>query len=167
MNPVSGDGLSYAHAYDESEAVREEIRFSMLSDTEQQEELRTIPLNTALTDGERSSALGGLLRANNWEPLDAELAVAMVELARNAASPDIRSQVWYVVSQSGDPRLVQPLLDTLKNDPDEHVREAAVNGLTQFLDSPDVRTAIEDTLVSDTSPLVRKRAGESLSSVNR
>jgi len=82
-------------------------------------------------------------------------------------NPQTRLQVWYATSRSSDPRLVQPLLDTLKGDPDEHVREAAVNGLIQFRDSPDVRLALEEAMATDTSPLVRKGAGESLDSINR
>jgi len=165
--PGVRDALSYARNYDASEIVRGEIRFSMLSDTEQEEDLRATALNTALTDRERSLALGRFWLRNHEEPLDTELTVAMVELARAAASPRIRLQVWSSLSGSDDSYLVQPLLDTLANDPDEHVREIAASLLTKFSDYSGVGVALEEAQLYDNSPLVRTRAERSLNYFNR
>jgi HEAT repeat protein len=66
-----------------------------------------------------------------------------------------------------DPYLVEPLLIALANDSYEHVRDAAAEGLAEFLDEAGVREALEEALVNDPSPLVRKSVGESLGSVER
>jgi len=125
--------LSNARIHDPSEIVREEIRFSMLSDAEQREDLRATALNTALSDTERSEALTRFFHMSDMAPLpDSELTVAMAELARSAASPRTRLNVWVTMLGSDDPSLVQPLLDTLATDPDKDVRELAACILTDW-----------------------------------
>ncbi len=163
--------LEYAAENDASEWVRNEIRLSMLSETERQEELRATVLDTTKTDRERSLALGnlwmGMFRNSNPEALSGEVVVAMVEMARTSNSPRIRSEVWSYLNGTSDPYLVQPLLDALANDSDERVRDAAAKGLTEFLAESGVHEALEQARVNDASPLVRKTVNEALETVNR
>ncbi|MFB3113305.1 MAG: HEAT repeat domain-containing protein, partial [Gemmatimonadales bacterium] len=95
------------------------------------------------------------------------VTTAMVELAVNSDDSRLRAHVWSLLSVESDPYLVAPLLSALVNDPDERGREAAASGLAQFLEHPGVREGLEEALVYDASLLVRKRAEESLESVNR
>ncbi len=162
------EALEYSQNNDLSETVRKEARYSMLSDTDQQAMLRETALDTTLTDQERSSALFMLLfehrRGDGFSP---EFGAAMVAFAQSASNPSIRRSIWYSVTQGGDPNLVEPLLEALKSDPDEGVREGVAGALGQFLDEPGVREALEGVLAADTSPLVRKTAERSLDYVHR
>ncbi len=166
--------LEYAAENDASEWVRNEIRLSMLSETERQEELLTTVLDATKTDRERLSAAYGLRYYDRHtgfiagpKALSGEAIIALVEMARTSESSRIRSEVWVPLSGADDLYLVQPLLDALANDSDELVRDAAARGLVEFLDEAGVREALEEALVNDASPLVKKRAGESLESVER
>ncbi len=171
--PDVRSALEYAAENDASERVRSEIRLSMLSETERQEELLATVLDATKTDRERLSAVYGLRYDRHAgfiagpKALSGEAIIAMVDLARTSESSRIRSEVWSLLSEADDLYLVQPLLDALANDSDELVRDAAARGLVEFLDEAGVSEALEEALVNDASPLVRKRAGESLQSVER
>jgi len=165
--------LEYAAENDASEWVRNEIRLSMLSETERQEELLTTVLDATKTDRERLSAAYGLRYDRHTgfiagpKALSGEAIIALVEMARTSESSRIRSEVWVPLSGADDLYLVQPLLDALANDSDELVRDAAARGLVEFRDEAGVREALEEASVNDASPLVKKTAGESLESIER
>ncbi len=169
--PGVRDALEYAAESEASEWLRNEIHLSILSETEREEKLQTTVLDITKTDRERLLALSqlrmGRLVDSKSEPLSAKTVVAMVEMARNSDSPKIRTQVWSALSGTGDPYLVQPLLDALANDSEELVRDAAARGLVEFRDEAGVREALEEASVNDASPLVKKTAGESLESIER
>jgi len=166
--PEVKGALEYAWNYDISETVRREARYSMLSSTEQQAMLREIVLDTTLTDWERWRAFYGLRYEHSLDSgFDPELNAALVEIARSASNSGTRRSVWNWLSQVDDPGLVDPLLSTLASDPDEEVREVVVRALQQYLGQPGVVEALEGVLVTDTSPLVRSAAEQSLNSVDR
>lgn len=167
--PVVQDALEYAGENDASEWVRSEIRFSMLSEAEQQEEFLMTALDTTKTERERLLALTRLYYDSRFtrRTLSDEVIIAMAQLARSSNSPRTRRHVWSHLGKTGDTYLVPPMAEALATDPDEEVRATVARGLGEFLGYPGVREDLEEALLNDTSPLVRKAAEEALGSVNR
>ena len=67
-----------------------------------------------------------------------------------------RVRVWQTLDRSGNPLLVAPLLDSLRQDPDRQVRLAAlVNLETHHGDNAAVRSAIEGLENGEADPFVR------------
>ena len=166
--PGVRDALNDARSGDAAESVREAAHFSLLSPAEQQDELRAVVLNTSLTDDERYRALARLrFEYENSDAIDRSVVVAMTEVARSSDRVRLRSFIWSSLSETNDPYVVKPLLQALVGDPAETVRETVAGGLAEFIDDPGVREALETATVDDPSPLVRKRAEESLLSANR
>jgi TolB-like protein len=161
--------LEYAGENDESEWVRSAIRFSMLSEAEQQKEFLMTALDTTNPEKERLSALFGLSYDAHLtrRTLSHEVIIAMVQLARISDSSRTRLRVWSSLKNTGDTYLVLPMTEVLATDQDEEVRATVARGLGEFLGYPGVREDIEEALQNDTSPLVRKAAEEALGSVNR
>ncbi len=149
--------------------MRSEIRFSTLSDAEQQEEFLMTALDTTKTERERLSALFRLRYDSRFtrRALSDEVIIAMAQLARSSDSPRTRLRVWSHLEKTGDTYLVPPMAEALATDPDEEVRETVARGLGDFLGYPGVREDLEEALLNDTSPLVRKAVEEALGSVNR
>jgi len=167
--PSVQDALEYAGENDDSEWVRGKIRFSMLPEAEQQEEFLMTALDTTKTDKERLSALFRLRYDSRFtrRALSDEVIIAMAQLARSSDSPRTRLHVWSLLTKTGDTYLVPPMAEALVTDPDEGVRATVARGLGEFLGYPGVREDLEEALLNDTSPLVRKAAKEALGSVNR
>ncbi len=167
--PGVHDALEYAGENDDSELVRSEIRFSMLSEAEQQEEFLMTALDTTKTERERLSALYRLRYDARFtkRALSDEIIISMAQLARSSDSPGTRRVVWSTLKTTGDTYLVPPMAEALATDPDEEVRATVARGLGDFLGYPGVREDLEEALLNDTSPLVRKAAEEALGSVNR
>ena len=166
--------LKYAAENDASEWVRNNVRQSMLPEAERHEELLTIVSDSTKPDAERLGAAYGLLSSDESpmsirgpKELSREAISAIIGLARTTGSRRTRTQALRLLRGADDPSLVEPLLILLANDSYEHVRDAAAEGLVEFLDEAGVREALEEALANDPSPLVRKRAGESLGSVER
>ena len=167
--PGVQDALEYAGENDASEWVRSEIRFSMLSEAEQQEECLMTALDTTKTERERLLALTRLRYDARFtkRTLSGDVIIAMAQLARSPDSPRTRLRVWSHLKKTGDTYLVQPMAEALAADPDEEVRATVARGLGEFLGYPGVREDLEEALLNDTSPLARKAAEEALGSVNR
>ena len=84
------------------------------------------------------------------------VAVAAADIVANSADPEVRSRVWRAMRKLDDPYLIGPLVDSLLNDDDEHVRLEAVRSLgSTFGRDPKAVAALEYALVHDFSPLVR------------
>ncbi len=167
--PGVQDALEYAGENDTSEWLRSEIRFSMLSEEEQQEEFLMTALDTTKTERERLLALTRLHYDARFtrRALSDDVIIAMAQLARSSDSPPTRLRVWSHLEKTGDTYLVPPMAEALATDPDEEVRATVARGLGEFLGYPGVREDLEEALLNDTSPLVRKAADEALGSVNR
>lgn len=87
---------------------------------------------------------------------------AAIEVA-SYVEPAQRAQVWRSMRGTGDADLIEPLMTSLLQDPEE-VRLAAVETLAaDFNSDPRVRSALEVAAVSDARPLVRAVAERSLS----
>ena len=166
--------LEYAAENDASEWVRNNIRLSMLPEAERHEELLTIVSDTTKPDTERLAAAYGLIRSDESpmpirgpNELSGEEVVAIMGLARTTGSRRVRTEALRLLHGVDDPDLVEPFLIALANDSYERVRDVAAANLAEFLDEAGVREALEEALVNDPSPLVRRTAGESLGSVER
>jgi len=123
--------------------------------------------DASLDPAQRAAALEQLyrlqLRAGSMGPLrDADVVRAAIELAA-MADPVLRAQIWRSLRGIGSPALLQPLLASLSQDP-EDARLAAVETLSaDFRDDPRVRPALEAVARGDARPLVRAVAERSLS----
>jgi hypothetical protein len=80
-----------------------------------------------------------------------------------AATPDApeRTELWHMLDDSGLHRKgpVRLLIDAVPREPDEHARLDALNMLARhFADDPQVRAAMREMAITDTSDLVRNAA---------
>jgi HEAT repeat protein/TolB-like protein len=162
--PGVREALEYARDYDASERVRSEIRFSVLSTADQQEESRAMALDTSLSADERWSAIRRVLNDEQGQSsaLDEPLTAALVDVAKSADNRLVRAHSWSMLSETADPNVVQPLLEALASDSDAGVRESAAKGLTEFPDQPGVREGFERALVNDSNEHVRDAAARGL-----
>jgi TolB-like protein/HEAT repeat protein len=165
--------LEYAAENDASEWVRNEIRLSMLPDTERQTELLAIVSDSTKPEQERLAAAHGIRYDRSPDLISGpkefstDAVIAIMDLARNTRSRRTRSDALRLLSGSDDPYLIEPFLIALANDSYEHVRDIAAQGLAEFLDEAGVREALEEASANDPSPLVRRTAGQSLGSIER
>ena len=164
--PGVREALSYAMTSDPSATVRKQISFSMLDAAGQTESLKATVLNTSLSAWDRTYAFSQLL-GEEWDApndIDPEIVDAMVDVTLNTPTP--RARVFalnsLVQSRHDDPRFLDLYLTALERDRDETVRQTAVSGLAQFLDDPAIREALEQAMVNDSSPQIRKTIAETL-----
>lgn len=122
--------------------------------------------NVSLSPAERFEVLVELLKlqarlAGSDLTSDSEVVRAVIELAR-ASDPAQRARVWRAMRGVGDPLLVEPLLASLQQDPQD-VRMAAIEALAAgFSGDRRARSALEAAAVSDPEPLVRAVARRGL-----
>ena len=152
--------------------VRKAANLSMLSNAEQQEYWKAIVLSPSESDQARMSAIHSLqIHYRDGEPLDEEImqrAIALGTKSRDPRDPRVRRGIWGALSRTGDPGVVEPMLQLLSEDPDERVRERVLMLLSmRFIEEPGVREAIEGAQTNDSSPLVRKAAEEWLLRASR
>jgi HEAT repeat protein len=164
--PGVREALDYARASDPSATVRKEINFAMLDAAGQTESLKATVLNTSLSAWDRTAAFSQLLD-DDWNApndIDAEVVDAMVQVTLNTPTP--RARVFalssLVRSRSDDPRFLDLYLTALERDRDETVRQTAVNGLSQFINDPAIREALEQAMANDSSPYIRKTIADTL-----
>lgn len=101
------------------------------------------------------TGVSGLLR-------DAGLVRAAIDLARTA-DPVVRAQLWRSLRGVGDGALIEPMISSLLQDP-EDVRLAAIETLAaDFPADPRVLSALERVAQADPRPLVRAVAERGLS----
>lgn len=101
------------------------------------------------------TGVSGLLR-------DAGLVRAAIDLARTA-DPVLRAQLWRSLRGVGDGALIEPMISSLLQDP-EDVRLAAIETLAaDFPADPRVLSALERVAQGDPRPLVRAVAERGLS----
>lgn len=86
---------------------------------------------------------------------------AVIDLAAGAG-PTLRARIWRAMRGIGSRDLIQPLTDSLVNDPPE-VRLAALETLSDFRDDARVRSTLESVALGDSQPLVRAVAERGLS----
>jgi len=161
--------LEYAAENEPADRVRTEIRFSLLSDAEQDEALRAIVLDPTRPDKERSDALTDLRmdQFGDLNPFGDDMVSAMTALAKSSKDASVRSQIWSMLGWAEDRSLVPLLLDALATDPHEQVRSTAAEALGKFGDESRVLWALEQARDDDPSPLVRNTADRSIELIDR
>ncbi|HWL61350.1 MAG TPA: HEAT repeat domain-containing protein [Steroidobacteraceae bacterium] len=83
---------------------------------------------------------------------------ALQALFRHVANQpaSIRAKVWQTLGQSDSPMLLAPLLESLRGDPDEQVRLAALTNLeSRHAGNPAFRSALESMEPGEPDPFVR------------
>jgi HEAT repeat protein len=116
-----------------------------------------IVLDTSFSDNERLDALKRLPRRSELTH-GSPVVFAAAQIATSADDSEVRYGVWQEMARVDDPYLIQPLLHTLANDVDDGVRRiAGENLLTNFIDEPGVRAALEHAAENDPSEWVRNR----------
>lgn len=123
--------------------------------------------DSSLEAGERLKALEELFSLQSRTGVsgllrDAGLVRAAIDLAR-AADPVVRAQLWRSLRGVGDGALIEPMIASLLQDP-EDVRLAAIETLAaDFPADPRVLSALERVAQADPRPLVRAVAQRGLS----
>jgi hypothetical protein len=127
-------------------------------------------VNPAADPFDRLKALSDLLgqgtdRANSRKvSVDATTIRGAIDLAATAASPEVRAQVWHNLRNARRPELIDPMVASMRNDPDGQVRLEAVATLSaDFAADAGVRSALASTARDDARPLVRALAQRTLS----
>jgi TolB-like protein/HEAT repeat protein len=162
--PGVRETLDYARTNDSEKMVRRAANFSMLSPSERLTNLKETVLDPTESDWDRMAALNQLRPSfPEDEAHHEELVNAAMKLAKNSRDSRVRQGVWANLSKTNEPVIVAALIAALKEDPSERVREGVAMSLSfRLIDEPGVREAIEDAKANDASPLVRKRAEETL-----
>lgn len=116
---------------------------------------------------ERLKALTDLFRMqNDFQDArllgDPQMVRAVLDLAASA-DPKTRAQIWRMMKGSGNTELIQPLMNSLLQDPDD-VRLAAIGALAaDFRNDPRVKALLYSVATEDRQPLVRALAERGLS----
>lgn len=108
---------------------------------------------------QREGKLGGELDSLRAEMRSVHEAVAVALLHHSSASERLRGVSLTADSLSRgrglDQRALDGLLETVRYDPSENVRLAAVEALAGYADRPGVRDALTDSLPNQASPLIQ------------
>ena len=158
--PRARQALETARTTDPHEEVRKAAYFALLSRDELFAELRKSVVDDALPDMERRRALFRLMQVHREAalPVDDELVEKIVQIARTSRDADLRLTAWFCLEQLVGRDAAVYLMDALKTEPSEAVRESIVSLLAAFLDDPGVLEAVTDARSNDRSSLVRDRA---------
>jgi HEAT repeat protein len=83
----------------------------------------------------------------------------VIDLVATSTEPAVRAGIWRTMQGVGSPELIQPLVASLRQDPDGGVRvEAATTLVADFAADPRVRAALEAAADADSLPMVRALA---------
>ncbi len=166
--PEVREALAFARDHDQDGKVQEAARYSMYSVEEEKAALRAKVMDASLSDRERWIALFQYRgKRLHGLPFDAELKAALLKLAQTGGDPLARTHVWWHLGGSGDRDLTPHLLIAMQEDPHENVRETLVQLLSEYIDEPGVREALDDTLENDDSLLVKSAVRQVLQSADR
>lgn len=107
---------------------------------------------------------------NEVQRLSAEVdsmrrAVSLSLLEHPSASERLRGVSWSSQA-STDERIVEALLDSVRNDPNVNVRLVALEALARQVDSPRVRAGLIETLPNQESPMLQVALVEILNQQN-
>ncbi len=91
-----------------------------------------------------------------------DIVDAALALLGQAVEPNTRALIVRNLQGANNPRMVPALLGVLKADADEDVRDETAKTLGDYLDKPEVKTALEAAATGDASEKVRRRAQATL-----
>jgi TolB-like protein/HEAT repeat protein len=162
------DALEFAAANDESKRVRDQALFSVSSEQGQQAINISTILDKSLTDRERLAPLREQrIRNGNEVVLSDEVVDSVLEIAMTSDDQFTRSGALSNLRGANNPAIVSLLLEHLANDSSEHVRVMAAGGLSEYVDHPGVRDALETAQLNDSSRAVRRAARKSIDQVSQ
>ncbi|HVT92660.1 MAG TPA: HEAT repeat domain-containing protein [Bryobacteraceae bacterium] len=104
-----------------------------------------------LTLGHEEEKFTNLQREVN----DMRQMVALSLLQQQSASDRLKGVSWTYRVEQSDIEVQDALLHTLKTDPNENVRLAAVDALRKFSHSPETRAGLVQALTAQRSPIVQ------------
>ncbi len=146
-------------------ALRRQLQVRLL-DKSLDAQQRLQALSELATYG-RANQLAGGAGAVTQVLRDPAVLRGAVDLATNAATPAQRAQAWYTLRGADSAELVQPLLASLRKDPDREVRLAAIGVLDDgFEKDPRARVALETSAQQETDPMLRALAQRALGGAN-
>lgn len=112
-------------------------------------------LRNAGGGGSELQELLPLLAAEGGKRLETATLQALFRHVANQPA-DMRARIWQTLRQSDNPMLLAPLLDSLRRDPDQQVRLAALANLEfRYAGHPAVRSALEGMEAGEPDPFVR------------
>lgn len=141
-------------------------RMGMLSSGDEQGERMTADdarlkvLDPAASDAEKLDAWRALRDADSWGD---DVVDEMVRVAQASTDADVRADIWRQADgKDRNARLVGPMIQALRSDPEAKVREEAAETLANYLTEPGVIPALEDAAQNDAKSDVRGQAQRSL-----
>lgn len=116
-------------------------------------EARARFLDTSFGAAERLQGLNTLARHDRQagRAFDKEVVAAAARLGSGAPEAAMRASIWATLRHIDDSQLIQPLVQSLAEDPDASVRMQAALTLNTFLDQPGVREALQRAVAKDVS----------------
>jgi len=117
-------------------------------------------LDPAQPERSRASALG-MLRTQGANKAD-DVVDAGLALLAGAKDSNIRALIIRNLRGAENTRLVAPLIDVLKSDANEDVRDEAARTVGEYAAQPDAKAALEQAASSDASEKVKRQAAAAL-----
>jgi HEAT repeat protein len=156
--------LTDLRLYDVSLPVRYTVARLMQSDDAALELIRSVVLNSALSDRQR---LQPFLDFEAFDdsmrfPIDEDIGQALIDLSGRASDAGVRAAAAGRLGDYGVPEAIERLTVFVESDADERVRLAAGLALIDHLDKPGVRETLETVRQSDPSREVTGQLGLSM-----
>jgi hypothetical protein len=120
----------------------------------------------ARTEEERLEALREL-RGRGPGARSGPAAQAAIQLVQTSTEPRTRTDVWRQMHGAKDPALVPALINSLQTDPDTSVREKAAETLDDYVDRPEVHSALRTASEKDADDKVRGTAARAMTGKSR
>lgn len=131
------------------------------------DELKKRMANSSLPLRARAQALGAL-RGQQANKTDDVADAALALFAEASSDPATRALILRNLRTADNARLVDPLIQILKNDADEDVRDEAARLLGDYLSAkPEVKAALEQAAANDASAKVKRSAQAALAGPSR
>lgn len=109
----------------------------------------------------RAQAIGAL-RMQGAHKTDDVIDAALSLLPHAATDATLRALILRNLQGAENAKLVSPLIEILKADGDEDVRDEAAKVLGEYVSRPEVKTALEQAAANDQSEKVKRRAQAAL-----
>ncbi len=162
--PGVREALETAGYYDDDSSVRQAAYYATLSQEVLFQEYTQDVIDASLPEVTRRQALFRLWQINQDGrfALEADMTAAIAHFLSSSADARTRHTGWYSLSRVAGTDAVEYLLVALTEETNLAVRANIISALSDFLDEPGVRDAIEDAQANDTSEHVRDAAGRVL-----
>jgi HEAT repeat protein len=151
-----------AAAGDPSESVRRAAQAALKTVADRQQEALESLTDNSLPESDRLFPFNAIWYDPELLPINAGIAAALLDMARNSMDPAIRSNAWTALTADDYFRDASVLLEALRTDPDDSVRGLLVNLLVQYASDPAVIDALDAIAVKEPSRSLRATAAQAL-----